>query len=529
MYCPKCNRHYRKKYGIVRKCTCGYHFVFGHQSVIKDRLMLFLEKKASQNGSRYFTIDKLYAVYEKRQAKHRQYKQSKYSFSQMHNAWQRDSSLRSDKFIEKRLQCAKCNQYYYKKKQDTANICSCGYHFVFTGQNDVIKDRLMRFLEKKASQNETRYFTIDMLYNIYQKHQTHHPSISRFFFFRKSQILDKESLAQTHYHWQRTSSLKSKKFIEKPSLQQPENPIGEEVFHYGVERIIVVDEPLKVDLLVKNNKHIDKKALIISSDGYPAYLKPRLQNLLEKQADIPIGFMYKPESTIDRQKMHFEKNYQVALSDRQIWDITAHRTSEENLEPSNKNTQVQLAINKPTTIIEPKKTRHFYRKPLFFYNNNDTKNDEKSLFSSFFNHMNPFSQMNPFSTSNMFSSTNNNDDDGSETYMGNNGFSTDSTTNFGESSSFDDGQEFSSTNNNDDDGSETYMGNNGFSIDSTTNFGEESSFDDGQDDNDGFDEGDDNGGFDGADDDGGDGGFDGADDSDGDGGDGDGDGDGDGE
>jgi len=248
------------------------------------------------------------------------------------------------------MYCPKCNRFY-KKKYGVISKCACGYNFVF-GKNDIIKDRFMLMLEKKASKNETRYFTMDNLYNVYQKHQARHSSISKF--FRKFQILDKDSLAQIHYHWQTQSSLRSHKFIDKPNLQQPKNPIGEEVFHYGVERIIVVDEPLKVDLFVKNNKHVEKKALIISSDGYPAYLKSQLQNILEKQPDISIGFLYKPESTIDIQKMHFEKNYQVKLSNRRIWDMIANQRYKENVQFSEKsNEQLQIPVKKSQDKLQP--------------------------------------------------------------------------------------------------------------------------------------------------------------------------------
>ncbi|RKZ46869.1 MAG: hypothetical protein DRR16_23810 [Candidatus Parabeggiatoa sp. nov. 3] len=150
----------------------------------------------------------------------------------------------------------------------------------------------MLFLERKASQNGTHYFTMDTLYAVYQKLQIKpFPSVKR-------TTLSQNALAQKYQRWQKHSSLRSDKFIEKPSLQQPENPIGEEVFEYGVEQIIVVDEPLTVDLFVKNNKHLNKKAVIISSEGYPAYLKPHLQTLLQKQPNIKIGFLHKPLMTL---------------------------------------------------------------------------------------------------------------------------------------------------------------------------------------------------------------------------------------
>jgi hypothetical protein len=190
------------------------------------------------------------------------------------------------------------------------------------GHNDVIKDRLMFFLERKASQNGTHYFTMDRLYAAYQKHQTHQSSsLKPFFFFRKDQHLNQAYFAKIHYHWQKHSSLSSDKFIDKLSLQAPENPIGDEVFEYGVERIIVVEEPLTVDLFVKNNKHLNKKAVIISSEGYPAYLKPHLQTLLQKQPNIKIGFLHKPELTIEEQIRRFEQKYEVMLKGS-VWDIS---------------------------------------------------------------------------------------------------------------------------------------------------------------------------------------------------------------
>jgi len=350
MYCPKCDQHYRKKYGNIRRCsTCGYFFVFGHQSIIKDRLMFFLEKKASKKGTRYFTIDKLYAVYQKHWRNHQPIFSffskktsavSQHYFSQMHNTWQRDSTLRSNKFFEKQIGCPQCNQHYKKKSQSIISKCSCGYCFVF-GYDDIIKDHLMFFLEEKASQKDTRYFTIDNLYIAYQKHQTNHAKKD----IRVKTTLSKEALAKIHSCWQNQSRLKSDKFIDKPRLEQPENPIGEEVFHYGVERIIVVDEPLIVDLFVKNKKHIKKKALIISSNGYPNYLKPQVQNVLAKQPNVPVSFLYKSNQAINEQQTRFEKNCQVKLQDGQVWDMSVDQKSTTLLEA-----RIDLIGNKSNNV-----------------------------------------------------------------------------------------------------------------------------------------------------------------------------------
>jgi hypothetical protein len=150
--------------------------VFGHHDVIKDRLMRFLEKKASKNGTRSFTRDTLYAIYQKRQRQTRNFfgifttTLNKDSFTKIHRLWQSHSSLKSNKFIEKHIHCPKCNQSY-KQSQSIISKCTCGYHFVFR-YDDIIKDRQIRFLEIKASKHDTRYFTLNDIYTIYQKHQT---------------------------------------------------------------------------------------------------------------------------------------------------------------------------------------------------------------------------------------------------------------------------------------------------------------------------------------------------------------------
>lgn len=115
------------------------------------------------------------------------------------------------------MYCPKCNKYY-RKKYGTILQCACGYNFVF-GHNDSIKDSFMLMLEKKASKNESSYFTIDNLYTVYHKYQANRfSSQSQFFFFIKTEILSKDSLAQIHCHWQKTSSFKSNNFIDKLCL-----------------------------------------------------------------------------------------------------------------------------------------------------------------------------------------------------------------------------------------------------------------------------------------------------------------------
>ena len=83
------------------------------------------------------------------------------------------------------------------------------------------------------------------------------------------------------------------RLIRAPALTSPAGPYREnDLFDYGVERIIVVDEDLLVDLLVRNNLHADHRALVISAGGYPRHLRRMAHNLLQQRPDIPVILLH---------------------------------------------------------------------------------------------------------------------------------------------------------------------------------------------------------------------------------------------
>lgn len=83
------------------------------------------------------------------------------------------------------------------------------------------------------------------------------------------------------------------KMLVKPSLHHPPPQFPEgDLYDYGVERIIIVERQLLVDLLVKNGFHTDQRALIFSADGYPSYIAERAEILLKASSDLPIYLLH---------------------------------------------------------------------------------------------------------------------------------------------------------------------------------------------------------------------------------------------
>lgn len=65
-----------------------------------------------------------------------------------------------------------------------------------------------------------------------------------------------------------------------------------DAFDYGVERLLIVDEPRVVDLLVANNVHADLRCAIVDQRGYPAHLQEPVRDLLVKRPDLSVFLLH---------------------------------------------------------------------------------------------------------------------------------------------------------------------------------------------------------------------------------------------
>ena len=83
------------------------------------------------------------------------------------------------------------------------------------------------------------------------------------------------------------------KLITEPRLQTPPPEWQEpDIYDYGAERVLIVEHDLMVDLLVLNGFHAQEKALVLSKNGYPEYLVPRIQEALRASPDLPVFYLH---------------------------------------------------------------------------------------------------------------------------------------------------------------------------------------------------------------------------------------------
>ena len=91
--------------------------------------------------------------------------------------------------------------------------------------------------------------------------------------------------------WQKKYPIE--KMIQEPGLKEPPpNWEHEDIYNYGVERLLIVQRGIYVDMFVKNGWHAEHKALVISENGYPGYLMAVAKSILEEQPDLPVYLLH---------------------------------------------------------------------------------------------------------------------------------------------------------------------------------------------------------------------------------------------
>lgn len=96
-------------------------------------------------------------------------------------------------------------------------------------------------------------------------------------------------------------TLKGKHHLPKPAqfidgttrlLEAPPASRAEDAFDYGVERVLVVDTPHVVDLLVANNVHADLRCAIVDQHGYPAFVQDPIVDMLQDRPDLSVFLLH---------------------------------------------------------------------------------------------------------------------------------------------------------------------------------------------------------------------------------------------
>jgi hypothetical protein len=111
-------------------------------------------------------------------------------------------------------------------------------------------------------------------------------------FFSKPKVVSPKEFSQLIQRW-RKDGKKIEHLLEGPSLHAPPREWSEpDIYDYGVERILVVERDVIVDLFVRNNQHAEQRMLVIAESGYPKYLVPQVWRLLEESPDLPVFLLH---------------------------------------------------------------------------------------------------------------------------------------------------------------------------------------------------------------------------------------------
>ena len=229
------------------------------------------------------------------------------------------------------MKCPKCDSNH---RRSGGMTCSCGYEFALDPKMDGIGDRRFVAFINGASSNGAYSFTENQLYTAACRKQLGAPIGYLAFFCTLIaivttlmliyQVVDIVPLAVIGacglgillwLYRLYVQSLPRKKFdcwfekyvdgrgpiellVEEGTLASPpESTGGPDIYDYGVERVLIVQRRVLVDLLVANNAHSTNRALIVSSDGYPDYLSPMVEKVLGESPSLPIFLLH--DATIE--------------------------------------------------------------------------------------------------------------------------------------------------------------------------------------------------------------------------------------
>ncbi|CAK8725428.1 hypothetical protein GMJAKD_16440 [Candidatus Electrothrix aarhusensis] len=233
----------------------------------------------------------------------------------------------------------KCPECGVEQKKDVERRCRCGYQFIFHARNaQGMTDAKFFNLLRRAGGNGQFYFSFPQLYSAWCQQDAEERiyllrkklagvgvfllTLCIFFFllfgwiggvlslillvgpwllirqYRRQLPPDLGTLKILLKQWQAGHGGGDEMLLIRPSLHEPPLDFSEkDLFDYGVERIIIVERPLLVDLLVKNGFHADQNALIFSRDGYPAYIVQRAQEILKERSLLPIYLLHDASET----------------------------------------------------------------------------------------------------------------------------------------------------------------------------------------------------------------------------------------
>ena len=223
------------------------------------------------------------------------------------------------------MKCPRCQAS--RKYRDGMN-CPCGYRFALDPKQDGCTDGKFLRMVHQASMGGTSYFTLNQLHTACcRKHHVSPkiplvgaalgigagmiflliPGLRTFLFGAALFVLVCLGMATICVFRSGPTRQRLEGWLDKyeamhgplerllrtPQLDTPPPEWPEpDIYDYGVERLIVVQHDLLVDLLVFNDVHASQRALVISGRGYPEYLLDRVVRELEENEQLPVFFLH---------------------------------------------------------------------------------------------------------------------------------------------------------------------------------------------------------------------------------------------
>ena len=220
------------------------------------------------------------------------------------------------------MRCPKCGNNHKKK---LGMVCACGYAFIFDPKRDHMTDGRFTALIRQAGREGRRAYTINQLYATYcMKTKPVAPfmiACAVLFLSGLATMVFQPYIAgalilaglislcvvagrlKTPYRspedfeaqvrlW-RQAGKEMPGLIEEPSLHHPPPDWSEEdLYDYGVERMVIVERDILVDWLVLNDFHAEQRMIVIAESGYPRYLAPLAHRLIQDRADLPVFLLH---------------------------------------------------------------------------------------------------------------------------------------------------------------------------------------------------------------------------------------------
>ena len=230
------------------------------------------------------------------------------------------------------MKCPNCD--YNQRRGREGMVCKkCRYDFVFDPQEDEMTDGKFLASVRRASSNDTYFFTANQLYAaacrrlrpayapllllvgigffafiLWKVERA--PLIAKLAvggfavliliacYFSLRPRLKRKAWDKHLAHWHQNRP-PLKKLIQSPELKDPPPDCDEpDIYDYGVEQILICERDEVVDWLVLNNYHVNTKTAVISENGYPEYLIPKIRTLLAQTPPPSIYLLHdSPDST----------------------------------------------------------------------------------------------------------------------------------------------------------------------------------------------------------------------------------------